>query len=103
VVHEREAGQLNFVVWPHESLAPDGTQHVLVESYPAICPSPSDYGPCRDEHQKDAWKVLQALLRKRHKGTLSGLFQIKEQPFGRIKAVDFEQQIQFEGFIIGIS
>ena len=32
---EREAGRLDFVVWPHERLAPDGTKHVLVESYPA--------------------------------------------------------------------
>jgi hypothetical protein len=105
LVEEREAGRLDFVVWPHEGLAPDGTKHVLVESYPAVCTSPGDYGPCRtnDQNQRDAWKVLQTLLEKRNEGTLSRLFQIKEQPFGRIPGVDFEEQIQFEGFIIGIN
>lgn len=38
LVQEREAGRLDFVVWPHESLAPDGKRHVLVESYPAVFP-----------------------------------------------------------------
>jgi hypothetical protein len=103
LVHEREAGRLDFVVWPHESLTPDRTKHVLVESYPAVCVCPGDYSPCRanDQNQRDAWKVLQTLLKKRSDGTLPHLFQIKEQPFGRITGVDFKKQIQFEGFILG--
>jgi hypothetical protein len=105
LVQEREAGRLDFVVWPHESLAPDGTKHVLVESYPAVCQGPGDYGPCRvnDQNQRDAWKVLQMLVTKRNDGALPRLFQIKEQPFGRITGVDFKKQIQFEGFILGLN
>jgi hypothetical protein len=104
LLQEREAGRLDFVVWPHESLAPDGSKHVLVESYPAVCVCPGDYGPCRanDQNQRDAWKVLQTLVKKRDDGTLPRLFRIKEQPFGRITGVDFTKQIQFEGFIFGM-
>ena len=103
LIQERKFGRLDFVVWPHESLAPDGTKHVLAESYPAICRDPDDFGPCRDQHQRDAWKVLQMLMMRRKQGTLCDLFQVKEQPFGRITGVDFQQQIQFEGFILGIN
>jgi hypothetical protein len=105
LVQEREAGRLDFVVWPHECLTPDGTRHVLVESYPAVCQCPGDYGPCRfnDQNERDAWKVLQMLRTKRSEGTLPRLFQIKEQPFGRITGVDFNRQIQFEGFILGMN
>lgn len=105
LVQKREEGRLDFVVWPHESLTPDGTKHVLVESYPAICPYSGDYGPCRvnDQNQRDAWKVLQLILKRRSDGTLDRLFQIKEQPFGRIAGVEFSKQIQFEGFILGMT
>lgn len=105
LIQEREAGRLDFVVWPHESLAPDGTKHVLVESYPAVYECPDDYGPCRanDQNQQDAWKVLQTVLKRRNDGSLARLFQIKEQPFGRIAGVEFSKQIQFEGFIFGIT
>ena len=42
------------------------------------------------------------LLTRRNEGTLLDLFRVKEQPFGRITGVEFRQQIQFEGFILGI-
>jgi hypothetical protein len=105
LVEERMAGRLDFEVWPHECMSPNGTKHVLVESYPAVCACPSEYGPCRanDQNQRDAWKVLQALLKKRNYGTLPGLFHIKEQPLGRILGVEFNKQIQFEGFILGMN
>ncbi len=103
LIEGRRRGGLDFVIWPQETLVPDGTKHVLVESYPAIRASSADSGSCRDEHQQDAWKVLQMLVKKRDDGMLPGLFRIKEQPFGRIAGVDFEKQIQFEGFIIGMN
>ena len=105
LIRERDAGKLDFVVWPHESLVPDGKKHVLAESYPAVCACPGDYGPCRanDQNQRDAWRVLQALLARRADGTLSQLFRIKEQRFGRVIDVDFEKQIRFEGFILGVN
>jgi hypothetical protein len=135
LVKEREAGRLDFVIWPHECLAPDGKRHVLVESYPAVFPPlcctrcqhpypprkqtgtsrkkkkyvPRYCATCRqndmwkDANQEDAWKVLQALLKKRKSGTLASLFEIKEQSFGRITGVNFKKQIQFEGFIFGLN
>jgi hypothetical protein len=42
-------------------------------------------------------------VEKRNHRTLGGLFQIKEQPFGRIAGVEFKKQIQFEGFILGMN
>ena len=102
LIQERESGRVDFVVWPQETFAPDGTRHVLAESYPAICREPGDFGPCRDQHQRDAWKVLQMLLMRRNDGTLRDLFEVKERPFGRITGITFQQQIQFEGFILGI-
>lgn len=105
LIQERDAGRLDFAVWPHECLVPDGMRHVLIESYPAVCSYFGDYGPCRanDQNQRDAWKVLQALVKARHDGTMRELFQVKEQPFGRITGVEFWEQIQFEGFILGLN
>jgi hypothetical protein len=102
LIREREAEKLDFVVWPHECLAPSGAKHVLAESYPAICPTLGDFGQCRDDHQRDAWRVLQMLVTRRNERRLRDLFQLKERQFGRINCVGFQKQIQFEGFILGI-
>jgi hypothetical protein len=98
----RDAGEIDFIVWPQETFLPDGQKHVLVESYPSICPKLDDYGPCRDSHQEDAWKVLQRLVAARSDGSLPSLFTIDEQSFGRIDGSGFQEQIQFEGFIFGL-
>jgi hypothetical protein len=42
------------------------------------------------------------VLMRRNDGTLRDLFEGKERPFGRITGITFQQQIQFEGFILGI-
>lgn len=104
LIRRREAGQLDFEVWPQETLEPSGDRHVLVESYPAICPKPSDFGPCKDNDadQKDAWRVLVHLAHAHKNRTLGDMFRIKEQPFGRILGVPFEEQIRFEGAIFGL-
>jgi len=98
----REAGEIDFEVWPQETMSPSGNKHVLVESYPSICPKVDDYGECRDEHQRDAWKVLQFLVEARANESLHQLFEIPEQPCGRVEGVSFESQIEFEGFILGL-
>jgi hypothetical protein len=99
----REAGDLDFYVWPHECLSPDGTKHVIAESYPALCSYAGDFGPCCDPHERDAWKVIKMLMMRRNEGNLRGLFQVREQPFGRISGVYFQQQIQLEGYIVGLT
>lgn len=98
----RDAGKLDFIVWPQETLSLNGKKHALVESYPSICPQLDDYGPCRDSHQKDAWKVLQQLVLARSDRTLAEKFTIEEQNCGRVNGVSFREQIQFEGFIFGL-
>lgn len=101
----RDDNEIKFTVWPHETWRPDGAQHVLVESYPALCPQLNDYGPCRDNdgHQRDAWRVLQMLISARAEGTLAEMFNINEVRFGRISEVPFKEQIRFEGYIYGLN
>lgn len=103
LIREREAKRLDFLVWPQEVLIPDGKTHILAESYPAICEQVAANATCSDRHERDAWKVLQMLRIKRDEGALDSLFRVKEQPFGRIKGVAFDEQIRFEGFMLGIN
>ena len=98
----REKSELDFQVWPQEGEQLDGGKHVLVESYPAICPRRYDDGQCRDDHQRDAWKVLQYLVTANQNGHIGDWFTIAEQPFGRIENVEFHDQIGFEGWIFGL-
>jgi hypothetical protein len=104
LIQRREAGELDFTVWPQETLEPNGDRHVLVESYPAIYPMPSDFGPCleKDADQKDAWRVLVHLAAAQRTGKLGEFFRIKPQPFGRVEGISFEEQIRFEGAIFGL-
>jgi hypothetical protein len=99
----RKNGEVNFTVWPHECERPGQGQHLLVESYPAICPALFDYGPCRDEHECDAWKVLQWVVSAVRTGRLENAFVIRPHPFGRIENIPFADQIRFEGWILGVS
>ena len=43
------------------------------------------------------------LVSKRAAGKLHHYFVIPEVPFGRYEAVSFEDQVQFEGWIIGLN
>jgi hypothetical protein len=102
----REEGTVSFKIWPHEVWKPDGG-NVIVECYPALYDNP-DQDHCipegynRDSHAKDAWKVLQWMLRRENEGTLEGCFQIHKRRFGRVTNVRFRRQIQMEGWIIGV-
>ena len=103
LIEQREAKKIDFCVWPQECRQPDGNRHIIVESYPSICPVPENLGPCEDDNQRDAWKVLQMLVTKRAAGILQDGFVIPQVPFGRYEAVSFEDQVQFEGWIIGLN
>jgi hypothetical protein len=98
----RQRGEIDFRVWPQEGGEPDRKKHLLVESYPAICPALEDYGPCEDAHQRDAWKVLKRMLQAAADHSLEDMFQIPRQSFGRIDGVDFLEQVGFEGWIFGV-
>ncbi len=102
LLDSRENAELDFQVWPQEGDQLDGEKHVLVESYPALCPQLDGYGPCRDDHQRDAWRVLQYLVTAVQNGEIGDWFTIAEQPCGRITNVDCRHQIRFEGWIFGL-
>jgi hypothetical protein len=125
----RDQREIDFVVWPHESFTPDGSKHVIAESYPAICPSlrcphcETPYakrsskgkyeprlcekckkpGPWIDVHQEDAWRALQSLISAQKNGTLHSLFELPEHPFGRYVDIDYHEQIKFEGYLLGLN
>jgi hypothetical protein len=96
----RDVGHLPFAVWAFEEVEP--SQHVLVETYPAICPKCAHDSSCHGDDEVDAWKVLQMLVAKNGDGSLADLFETREQPFGRIAGVDARDQIRFEGSIFGL-
>jgi hypothetical protein len=96
----RETGHLRFSVWPFEEVHP--SEHVLVETYPAICPKCHHSPCCQGDDEKDAWKVLQMLVAKNEDGTLAEHFQVPELPYGKIAGVDSMVQIRSEGFIFGL-
>ena len=98
----RDRGQTDFRVWPQEGLIPDSDKHLVVESYPAMYPEPASYGACRDEHCRDAWKVLRWMVEADASGTLEQAFELTLKPFGRVEGVGFEDQVRFEGWILGI-
>jgi hypothetical protein len=99
----RAKGQLAFRVWPQEGDAPEPGQHVLVESYPAICPTPAEFGPCADAHERDAWKVLRRMIEASRAGALADAFKVPRKPFGRVEGVSFDEQVRFEGWIFAVS
>ena len=103
LLKRRDDGELSFVVWPQEGFEPPLEKHLVVESYPSICPKLEDYGPCVDDHQRDAWRVLDWILREATIDRLERAFSIPPKSFGRIEGISFQKQIRFEGWIIGVS
>lgn len=101
LMSHRETDGLRFSVWPFEGVRAD--DHVLVETYPAICPKCPKDSSCQGSDEEDAWKVLQMLVERNGNGTLPDMFEIPEQRFGRISGIDFKTQIDFEGWILGMS
>jgi hypothetical protein len=103
LLSRRDGGEFSFVVWPQENFEPPLDQHLIVESYPSICPKLEDYGPCVDDHQRDAWRVLDWMLGEATTDRLEKTFSIQPKSFGRIEGVSFQEQVRFEGWIIGVS
>jgi hypothetical protein len=97
----RDAGRIDFTVWPQEPLGPH--RHVLVESYPAIFPTPLDLGPCVGPDERDSWKVLLPLVEANRTGELPRWFALPAVTFGRVEGVSLEDQFRFEGLIFGLS
>jgi hypothetical protein len=99
---QREAGQINFRVWPQECEHPTdiGDAHVLVESYTAVYPKPASFGPCTTADQCDAWKVLSWMQGADEQRLLAESFSPSRQRFGRVEGINFWDQVRFEGWIL---
>ena len=103
LLKRRDVGELSFVVWPQEGFELAHNHHLIVESYPSISPNPEDYGPCVGGHQRDAWRVLDWILGEAATNRLERAFSIPPMSFGRVEGVSFQEQVRFEGWIIGVS
>lgn len=102
LIQQREKGNIQFQVWPQETMTPEG--HALVESYPALCRiEVDDWGNTRGQDERDAWKVLKQIEQANSSGSLEKWFQVPEITAGRYAGVSFQEQIQFEGFIFGVN
>jgi len=104
LIAQREAGRVQFRVWPQECEHPMdvGGTHIIVESYPAIYPKPASFGPCTTDHQRDAWKVLLWMIEADELGNLVKSFLPSPLPFGRVAGTSFGDQVRFEGWILGV-
>lgn len=100
----RENGDVAFRVWPHEwdGAIDLGAEHLIAESYPAVYPVPESFGPCVNGHQCDAWKVLMWMMASDDQNRLRTALTLKPVPFGRFENVSFEEQVRFEGWILGV-
>ena len=101
LIKQRDAKNASFEIWPHETLEPSG--HVIVESYPSITPNPGSWGPTQGGDERDAWKMLEHCRLANEVGSIGNWFSIDERSFGRYAQVPFFKQIQFEGFIFGVT
>lgn len=99
---ERDAREIAFHVWPQEGLTIAGALHVVAEGYPAVCAALDTFGPCRDDHERDAWRMLQLVRKALLDDRLHDLFRVPELRCGRVQHVGFQEQVGFEGWILGV-
>lgn len=96
----RETGELDFRVWPHETgptaAGVEGDFHVVAEVYPSILPTTDSF--VGSDHERDATKVAQFLQRAG-----SELFAVPRLAAGRVEGVRWEDQIEMEGWILGVA
>jgi hypothetical protein len=88
-------------VWPHEGLTPKSDAHVVAECYPSM--SPLSFVPTNEPnpHARDALRVA-AWLSSLTPAEWPSMFQVPPISFGRYEGVPLEDQIRFEGWILGI-
>jgi len=102
LLKRRDKGDVRFTVWPHEGIEPPTTGHVLLEGYPAAFPKLADYGPCVDQDQRDAWRMLAWMQRSNLQGRLERHFRLPVDALSTL-GPNIIERVQFEGWIIGVS
>lgn len=95
----RDAGEVSFHVWPQEGIAPRSDVHVIAECYPALYPAGGeDVNP----HERDALRAVNWLLEQDSNGRLAPQLEPPELDFGRRAHTNWEDQIRFEGWVLGV-
>lgn len=101
LLDRRDAGLVNFSVWPHEEAAPFPS-HVLLEGYPAVYPAPESFGPCRDANECDAWRMLEWMRVKNDDGQLERSLHVPIDLAASLLPNSLAR-VQFEGWILGVT
>jgi len=101
LLDRRDDGLIDFSVWPHEGLEGPFPGHVLLEGYPAVFPRLADFGPCRDDDERDAWRMLDGMQIMNAAGQLEHNLRLPDGLVSRL-APDGLQRVQFEGWILGV-
>ena len=99
LLDRRDAGLLDFVVWPQEGLQ---DCHVLVEGYPAALPRPESFGPCQTDDERDAWRMLEWMRVRNENGLLDASLKVPIHSLERLSP-GAERRVQFEGWILGVA
>ena len=96
----RDRGEVAFQVWPQEASGEKLHTHVIAECYPALYGHRDAFEGTRDE--QDALRAVDWLEREDSGGRLrEHLLFPAERPFGRRMDACWEEQIRFEGWVLG--
>jgi hypothetical protein len=101
LLDRRDEGLVDFTVWPHEGIAGPTSGHVLLEGYPAVFPTPVDFGPCRDQDERDAWRMLEWMRATNAVGQLEHSLQLPIDVITRL-VPDGLRRVLLEGWILGV-
>lgn len=93
----RETSEIDFQVWPFEGESLR-SNHVILECYPALYPIDGIDSDDIDGHQRDALRTVEWLKNTREELDWS----CPPVPFGRRVDVPWNEQLAFEGWVLGV-
>ena len=101
---KREKGGCAFHVWPHEGLVLPTRAHVIAESYPALFPirPPPQPGAYKGDDERDAWRLAAWAQGEDAANSLVTTFTVPRVTFGRLEGIALEDQVRFEGWMLGV-
>jgi len=101
LLDRRDEGLIDFTVWPHEGITGPISGHVLLEGYPAIFPTLADFGPCQDQDERDAWRMLEWMRAMNAADQLERSLQLPVDVITQL-IPDGLHRVQYEGWILGV-
>jgi len=102
LLRQRDANKFAFKVWPFEALNKDEHQHIFAESYPALFDKINKPGGFKNKDEVDAWRVLEWAKGHLMNGTLDQRFAFPNFPMKHKCVKTIQDQIDFEGCILGL-